>query len=272
MILDTISEEFREGTPWDLMFADDLAVAAETEEEMQRRWIGWQNGMESKGLKVNTGKTEVMVSSLKGTTAAIKDNKGTTLKQVETFKYLGTTFNQKGGSEEAIRARVRAAWAKWREITGVINDKKIPRKLKIRLYETVIRPVLTYGAECWVMGRKEEQILETTEMRMLRRIYGASLKDKRRSREIRKELEVKDIIDKVREIRLRWFGHIQRMEEANPVRKTMEMVVEGRRPRGRPRRRWSEVIQGDLQALRVTPEDAHDRKFWKARTKAADPT
>ena len=272
VILDTISDEFRKGTPWDLLFADDLAVAAETEEEMQERWMTWQNGMEGKGLKVNTGKTEVMVSGIKGTKATIKDNKGTTLKQVESFKYLGTTFNQEGGSEEAIRARVRAAWAKWREITGVISDKKMPRKLKTKLYETVIRPVLTYGAECWTMGKKEEQILETTEMRMLRRIYGVTLRDKCRSRDIRKELNVGDIREKVREIRLRWFGHIQRMERENPVREAMDMVVEGKRPRGRPRRKWSDVIQGDLQALRVTPEDAQDRKFWKARTRAADPT
>ena len=44
-------------------FADDLAVVSDTEEEMQRRWLGWQIGMESKGLKVNTGEAGVMVSS-----------------------------------------------------------------------------------------------------------------------------------------------------------------------------------------------------------------
>ena len=55
VVLDVISEESRRGLPRELLFADDLAVVTDTEEEMQRRWLDWQIGMESKGLKVNTG-------------------------------------------------------------------------------------------------------------------------------------------------------------------------------------------------------------------------
>jgi hypothetical protein len=131
---------------------------------MQRRWLDWQIGMESKGLKVNIGKTEVMVSSRRGTKANIKDSQGTSLRQVNKFKYLGVTISEEGGSEEAVRARVSAAWDKWRDLFGVISDKKMPRKLKIELYMTVIRPVLLYGAECWTVRKKEEQILEKTGM------------------------------------------------------------------------------------------------------------
>ena len=53
--------------------------------------------------------------------------------------------------------------AKWRDLSGVISDKKIPRKLKVKLYMTVIRPVLLYGAECWTVGKKEEHILKKTD-------------------------------------------------------------------------------------------------------------
>ena len=128
--------------------------------------------MESKGLKVNIGKTEVMVSSRRGTKANIKDSQGTSLRQVNKLKYLGVTISEEGGSEEAVRARVGVACGKWRDLSRVISDKKMPRKLKINLYMTVIRPVLLYGAECWTVRKKEEQICEKTEMRMLRRIKG----------------------------------------------------------------------------------------------------
>ena len=94
------------------------------------------------------------------------------------FKYLRVTISEEGGSEEAVRARVSAAWGKWRDLSGVICDKKMPRKLKIKLYMTVIRPVRLYGAECWTVRKKEEPILEKTEMRMLRRI-----KSERQSKE-----------------------------------------------------------------------------------------
>ena len=74
--------------------------------------------MESKGLKVSIGKMEVMVSSRRGTKANIKDSQGTNLRQVNKFKYLGVTISEEGGSEEAVRARVSAAWSKWRVLSG----------------------------------------------------------------------------------------------------------------------------------------------------------
>ena len=75
--------------------------------------------MESKGLKVN-----MMVSSRRGTKANIKDSQDTSLRQVNKYKYLGVTISEEGGSEEAIRVRVSAEWGKWRDLSGVISDKK----------------------------------------------------------------------------------------------------------------------------------------------------
>ena len=271
VVLDVISEEYRGGLPWELLFADDLALMADSEEELQRKWLCWQNGMESKGLKVNITKTEVMVSSRKETKIDIKDKNNISLKQVSDFKYLGVTLNEEGGSEAAVRARVTAAWAKWRDLSSVINDKRMPRRLKTKLYSTIIRPVLLYGAEVWTMGRKEERLLEATEMRMLRRIKGVTLKDKERSENIRKELGVNDINEKVKEIRMRWYGHVLRMDDGNPVKEVMHTEVEGKRPRGRPRKRWKDNIKGDMHHFKVTPEDAQNKHYWRTKTRAADP-
>ena len=188
------------------------------------------------------------------------------------FKYLGVTISEEGGSEETVRARVSAAWGKWRDLSGVICDKKMPRKLKIKLYMTVIRPVLLYGAVCWTVRKKEEKILEKTEMRMLRRIKGVTLRDKVKSVDIRKELGVTSIQEKVREMRLRWYGHVQRMEENNQVRAVVDMRGPGKRPRGRQRGRWMDCVRRDKQAMRLTPEVAQDRIFWKSRIRAADLT
>ena len=90
---------------------------------------------------------------------------------------------------------------------------------------TVTRPVLLYGAECWTVRKKEEEILEKTEMRMLRRIKGVTLRDRVKSVDIRKELGVSSIQEKVREIRLCWYGHMQRMEESE-VRAVGDMTVQ----------------------------------------------
>ena len=86
MFIVVLDEEFRRGLPRELLLADDLAVVTDTEEEMQRRWLGWHIEIESKGLKVNIGKTEVMVSSRRGTKANIKDSQGTSIRQLNKFK------------------------------------------------------------------------------------------------------------------------------------------------------------------------------------------
>ena len=78
-------------------------------------------------------------------------------------------------------------------------------------------------------------------LRMLRKIKGVTLRDRVKSVDIRKELSVSSIQEKVREMRLRWYGHMQRMEE-NEVRAVDDMRVPGKRPRGRRRRRSITIL------------------------------
>ncbi|XP_063592969.1 uncharacterized protein LOC134770009 [Penaeus indicus] len=248
--LDVISGNFRTGLPWERLSADGLLVVADSEEELQRRWLRWQIGMESKGLKVNTKKTEVMASCRRDVEVNIKDKDNARLKQVQEFKYLGVTLDARGGSQVAMRARVAAAWNKWRELSGVISDRKMPRKLK--LYSTIIRPVLLYEPEVWTMGKKE-RILEATEMRMLRRTKGVTLRERERSTDFRRELGVNGINEKFKEMRMRWYGHVKR-REGHPAKVAMECVAPGRSPRGRPKKRWRDNGKEDMSHFGVRPE------------------
>ena len=76
------------------------------------------------------------------------DTNGRELAQVDCFKYLGTVVEAEGGSWKAVKQRVETAWMKWTEMSGVICDRKMPRKLKYKIYKTVLRLVLLHGAEC----------------------------------------------------------------------------------------------------------------------------
>ena len=109
-------------------------------------------------------------------------------------------------------------------------------------------------------------------MRMLRRIKGVTVKDKMKSEDIRKELGVGSIKSKSRESRLRWFGHVHHREQESNLRQVMDMEIPGRRPRGRPRGRWRDLVDRDMRELRVVPEDADDRNFWRLRIRTADPS
>ena len=65
-----------------------------------------------------------------------------------------------------------AGWGKWLEMPGIVCDRRMAIMLKMAVYETVIRPVLMYGSETWALRKAEQDLLERTEMRMLRWAKG----------------------------------------------------------------------------------------------------
>ena len=159
-----------------------------------------------------------------------------------------------------------------RETTGVICDKKVPVKLKVKIYQTVIKPTMHiyYGAEFWAMRKKEEHLLNKTEMRMLRWIQGISLEDHVRSEEIRKRLNVMPIVDQVTKQRLSWYVHIKRRKPEDMTRTVLDMEIPGNRPRGRPRIRWMDNIRGDMRLHGLDDQMTEDRKVWSTMVAKVD--
>jgi len=94
-------------------------------------------------------------------------------------------------------------------------------------------------------------------MIMLRWILGISLKDHKRNEDIRRAVGavgVASITHKVREARLRWYGHVRRREEHASIRRIMEAEVHGHHrhhSRRRQRKRWIYVVNEDLKELKV---------------------
>ena len=75
-VLEALSRECRVGYPWKMLYADDLVILAKTFEGLMTKMAVWKNGLETKGLKVNMGKTKVMIS-------------GRDLHTLQTVQYVG---------------------------------------------------------------------------------------------------------------------------------------------------------------------------------------
>ena len=108
---------------------------------------------------------------------------------------------------------------KWKQLTGVLCDKKVPGKLKDKVYKTVIKPTMTYGAERWAVRKKDENRLHVAEMRMLRWIRSKTRKDHVRNQVIQEDVKVCQMSTFPRQERLNWYGHNQEKRRRKPIKK-----------------------------------------------------
>ena len=102
-------------------------------------------------------------------------------------------------------------------------------------------------------------------MRMIRRINGVSLRDRKTSAELRGRLGVEVIEEVCRRNRLRWFGHVERKDDKDWVKKVTraEFKVNGTNPKGRPHKTWIETVRGDMKSLGLRESDAQDLDYWR---------
>ena len=96
--------------------------------------------------------------------------------------------------------------------------------------------------------------LATTEMRMVRWAMGVSLLEQWRNEEILEEAKVEPIAIVMRRRRLESFGHVKRRDETENIRAVVEMKMEGKCPRGRPKLRWKDTVRRDLKAWNIREE------------------
>ena len=103
--------------------------------------------------------------------------------------------------------------------------------------------------------------MEVAEMKMLRFAMGVTRKDKIRNEHIRSTVKVEWLGMKMREGRLRWYEHVMRRDQEYVGRKMIEIELPGKRRRGRPKRRFLDVVKEDMKEVGVKEMDIEDRKM-----------
>ncbi|KAG5613703.1 hypothetical protein H5410_013527, partial [Solanum commersonii] len=247
----------------------DNVLIDQTRDRVNARLEVWRQALESKGFRLSKTKTEYLRCKFSDVLdeADVEVRLATQIiPKKESFKYLGSVIQENGDIDDDVIHRIGVAWTKWRLASRVFCDKKIPPRLKGKFYRVVVRPTLLYGTECWPLKNAHVQKMHVAEMRMLRWMCGHTRSDKIRNEVIREKVGVASVVDKLREARLRWFGHVKRWCADAPVRRCEGLVVEGkRRGRGRPKKYWGEVIRQDLAQLHLTEDMTLDKKEWRSR-------
>ena len=145
---------------------------------------------------------------------------------MDKFCYLGDMLSAGGGAEEAAKTRVRSAWGKFNELAPILTKRGASMKLKGRIYDACVQRVLVYGSETWGMKAEDLAKLMRTERMMVRRMCGVSLKDRKRSDELLSRLGIECVEKKIQRGRLRWFGHVERKNEEDWVKKCTKLNVD----------------------------------------------
>ncbi|KAK3559357.1 hypothetical protein QTP86_012766 [Hemibagrus guttatus] len=235
IVMDQLSEEVRQESPWTMMFADDIVICSESREQVEENLERWRFALERRGMRVSRSKTEYMCVNEREGSGTVR-LQGEAVKKVQEFKCLGSTVQSNGECGKEVKKRVQAGWNGWRKVSGVLCDRKISARIKGKVYRTVVRPAMLYGLETVSLRKRQESELEVAELKMLRFSLGVTRLDRIRNEYIRGTAHVGRLGDKVREARLRWFGHVQRREREYIGRRMLDMELPGRRQRGRPKR------------------------------------
>jgi hypothetical protein len=152
----------------------------------------------------------------------------------------------------------------------------LSKNTKIRVYRTIILAVVLYGCETWSLTLREEQRLRVFENRVLR-IFGpkgdevAGEGRQLHNEELNDLYSSPNIIRVIKSRRMRWAGHVARTGAKRGAYRILVGRHEGRRPLGRPRRRWEDNIKMDLQEVGWGMdwiELAQDRDRWRAPVNA----
>jgi hypothetical protein len=134
-----------------------------------------------------------------------------------------------------------------------LSSRLLSRNVKVKIYKTIILPVVLYGCETWSLTLREEHRLRVFENRVLRRIFRPKKDEvtgewrKLHSEELDILYSSANIIRQIKSRRMTWVRHVACMGEERNVYKVLMEKSEGKRPLGRPRHRWQDGIRMDLR-------------------------
>lgn len=262
-----------------LAYADDVVLLARTREELKIIFKNLENQAWTMGLQINENKTNYMILGNKlhedQKLEIVTDKKRIyTLKLTNNVSYLGTEIESDGSHDKNITRRISAGSKSAGALNHILTDKNLTRNLKLNIYKTVIRPVVLFGSETWVLTKDNITRLEVWERKILRRIFGGVKMEgiwrRRTNAELEELFQEPSIKVMVQRNRLRWLGHMYRMKEGELAKTVFKLEPEGRNRRGRPRKTWEDCIEEDLVDFRIRDWRVlvQDRKKWKNRIQA----
>jgi hypothetical protein len=242
-----------------LRFADDIVLFAENGLDMEEMIEEMAEKSKKCGLRMNLGKTKVMNNKYADQIQIMVDGK--IIENVNSYIYLGQNIKIDEDQTEEIKRRTQMGWMAFGKL-GYVLRGNIPICLKRKVFDQCILPVLIHGSESWTLTEEMIRKLRVTQRGMERSMLGITRKDRKTCEWIRGQTGVRDVLESAKSQKWRWTGHMLRSGENKWTKKVIGWWPrEGKRGRGRPRKRWEDEI-GE-RAGRQWRRKTEDREEWR---------
>jgi hypothetical protein len=209
------------------------------------------------GLNINFAKTKILTNS--GETSYTVENQ--VIDVVENFNYLGQQISFEDQMEKEINVRITNAWRSFWAQKKFFKGN-LPIFCKKRLMDSTILPVLTYGAQAWSLNKDQEKRIQVEQRSMERCMLGVRMTDHVTNEALRAKSGIKDALEKAKELKWDFAGHVQRRDDANLTKKIENWVPsDGSRKIGRQQKRWRDEIE--KIGLATWRKKANQREKWK---------
>ena len=253
-----------------LLYADDMVVFCDDPLKLKLSIEKLEDITQQWAMVISVPKTKILVVNVAcDTPDPIIILRGEQIEVVKTFTYLGSIVSSNGRVKDDVDSRINKASSAFNKLRKYLwNRREISLNTKMRIFNAVILSVLLYGGETWTLLKKDLDRLETFQMRCLRCILHISRRDHQKNEDVRSRCCQQPLIECcLRQRRLRWFGHVCRMENIRiPKRLLFGQLLKGKRPHHKPRKRWTDVITEDFRKLKIQhtwPTLTQDRAAWR---------
>jgi len=259
----------------EIRFADDIALFGQSQAELQNSLASLHRTCTPYNLNISTKKTKVMavgldISQLQPCT--VGDSK---VDFVDSFTYLGSDVFSDCNVHKEVFRRIGMALSSFSSMKSSLwKRREISVKTKLRIFNAIVLSRLLYGAETWALTEYDVHGLESFYLYCLRRILRISWMDRVGNEEVRNRCELPTFEAILRQRRLRWLGHVDRMaDDRLPKALLWGRLLHSKRKQGGPKKRWTDVCSQDLHALNMHLDwrsICQNRSEWAFRIKATD--
>nr|KAG5690011.1 hypothetical protein BaRGS_007313 [Batillaria attramentaria] len=250
-IMKTTTTGRKNGIQWtlwtqldDLDFADDLALLSHSHSQIKDKTTCLEATSAGTGLKINRRKTELMKINTTANTPVTVG--GESIREVESFVYLGSVVDGQGGTDRDVTARIGKARAAMVMLKNIWASKVVSIRTKLRIFNSNVKSVLLYGCETWRTTKTMQQKIQTFLNTCLRRIFNIRWPEKIRNEELWERAGQEPAAKQILRRKWGWIGHTLRKPASSTTRQALTWNPQGKRKRGRPRNSWRRDTEAEL--------------------------